>query len=545
MSKTNTKLDSTIGTLQPKPALVASKAIPKPDTTNISGHSAYTQDKWRKLLTILNTSKLQSQYYRSESSTLKDLQLLINECAQENLYLTCQCIVYSRCVGEGLRTISHAAAVLISSHLAGSEFSKRFYSQWDRSKKQGGVIFRPDDMYEIMQGFIALNSSSESSPKLTNAMKKGFASAIESFDSYPLLKYKSSLIDVINLVRPKATNSEATVIIDGKMHYTINAIMQGLKVSADTWEVNQVKAGQIVADAVKEGKIDAVEAKSILTEAKAENWDELLQNDKLGILAAVRNIRNILLNNPKKSTVDALDKLLSNSDRIRDGRIFPYQLDMANELIMQEFPHNPDARRLQVALLKGYTHAVPNLAAILPGRNVIFLDQSGSMDYMIRYNGKNGSQSCSKKASMLAATIALATNADIIRFGSTAEYTAYSPSVDIFTLAGQIDNPKMGGTSLASAWDLASRKGVKYDRVFILSDNECNIGSSYERYKQYIEKVGDPYVYSVDLAGYGTDCMAGDKVKYFYGYGMAMFEDIAKLEYNPDHHMDKVKQIII
>jgi hypothetical protein len=146
---------------------------------------------------------------------------------------------------------------------------------------------------------------------------------------------------------------------------------------------------------------------------------------------------------------------------------------------------------------------------------------------------------------MLAATIALATNADIIRFGSTAEYITYDPSVNIFTLAKILDNPKMGGTNLASAWDLASRKGIKYDRVFILSDNECNIGSSYERYKQYIEKVGDPYVYSVDLAGYGTDCMAGDKVKYFYGYGMAMFEDIAKLEYNPDHHMDKVKQIII
>jgi len=545
MSKSNTKLASTIGTLKPKPALVASKAIPKPDTTNISGHSAYTQDKWRRLLTILNTSKLQSQYYRSESATLKDLHTLIADCAQENLYLTCQCIVYSRCVGEGLRTISHAASVFISSYLAGAEFSKRFYSQWDKGKKQGGVIFRPDDMSEIMQGFIALNTSTESSPKLTNAMKKGFANAIESYDSYPLLKYKSSLIDVINLVRPSSARSKATVEVNNESIKTIDAIMRGLKVSADTWEVNQVKAGQIVAEAVKEGKVDIIEAKTILTDAKAENWDELLSNDKLGILAAIRNIRNILLNNPKKSTIATLDTLLSNPDRIRAGKIFPYQLDMANELIMQEFPHNPDARQLQVALLKGYMHAIPNLAAILPGRNVVFLDQSGSMDKVIRYGTKNGSQSCSKKASMLAATIALATNADIIRFGSNAMYTNYSSVVDVFTLAGQLDNPRMGGTSLSSAWKLASKKEIGYDRVFILSDNECNIGSSYDRYKQYVEKVGDPYIYSVDLAGYGTDCMAGDKVKYFYGYGMAMFEDIAKLEYNPDHHMDKVKQIII
>lgn len=545
MSKTNTKLASTIGTLKTKPALVASKAIPKPDTTNISGHSAYTQEKWRKLLIILNTSKLQSQYYRSESETLKDLHALIADCAEENLYLTCQCIVYSRCVGEGLRTISHAASVFISSHLAGAEFSKRFYSHWDKSKKQGGVIFRPDDMYEIMQGFIALNSSTESNPKLTNAMKKGFANAIESFDSYPLLKYKSSLIDVVNLVRPSSARSKAIVDIEGESVKTIDAIMRGLKVSADTWEVNQVKAGQIVAEAVKEGKVDAVQAQAILTEAKAENWDELLSSGKLGILAAIRNLRNILKNDPKDETIDKLAHLLANSDRIKDGKIFPYQLDIANELILQEFPSDRNARILSTALSKGYTYAVPNLSAILPGRNVIFLDQSGSMDYVIRVNGKNGSQSCSKKASMLAATIALATNADIIRFGSTAEYITYDPSVNIFTLAKILDNPKMGGTNLASAWDLASRKGVKYDRVFILSDNECNVGSSYDRYKKYVEQVGDPYVYSVDLAGYGTDCIAGDKVKYFYGYGMAMFEDIAKLEYNPDHYMDKVKQIII
>lgn len=545
MSKTNTKLASTIGTLQPKPALVASKAIPKPDTTNISGHSAYTQEKWRKLLTILNTSKLQSQYYRSESETLKDLHALITDCAEENLYLTCQCIVYSRCVGEGLRTISHAASVFISSHLAGAEFSKRFYSHWDKSKKQGGVIFRPDDMYEIMQGFIALNSSTESSPKLTNAMKKGFANAIESFDSYPLLKYKSSLIDVVNLVRPSSARSKAIVDIEGESVKTIDAIMRGLKVSADTWEVNQVKAGQIVAEAVKEGKVDAVQAQAILTEAKAENWDELLSSDKLGILAAIRNLRNILKNNPKDETIDKLAHLLANSDRIRDGKIFPYQLDIANELILQEFPADRNARILSIALSKGYTYAVPNLSAILPGRNVIFLDQSVSMNYSIIVNGKNGSQSCSKKASMLAATIALATNADIIRFGSTAEYITYDPSVNIFTLAKILDNSKMGGTNLSAAWEHARLSGKQYDRVFILSDNECNVGSSYDRYKKYVEQVGDPYVYSVDLAGYGTDCIAGDKVKYFYGYGMAMFEDIAKLEYNPDHHMDKVKQIII
>ena len=89
-------------------------------------------------------------------------------------------------------------------------------------------------------------------------MKKGFRDAIESYDSYQLLKYKSSWVDVINLVHPRPSISQQYVVVDGKEVYTIDAIMKGLNVSADTWETNQSEAGQIVAKAVKEGKMDEV-----------------------------------------------------------------------------------------------------------------------------------------------------------------------------------------------------------------------------------------------------------------------------------------------
>ena len=61
----------------------------------------------------------------------------------------------------------------------------------------------------------------------------------------------------------------------------------------------------------------------------------------------------------------------------------------------------------------------------------------------------------------------------------------------------------------------------------------------------YVKGCGSPYVYSVDLAGYGTNCIAGDKVRYYYGYGFSMFDDIASSEFNPEYHLEKVKQVII
>ena len=563
MSKTNSKLASVIGTKQPKPNLVNASKIPTPDTTNQQGYSAYSQDKWLTLLTMLNTLKFEPQYYRSQTQTLKELQTLIDNCAKEDLYLTCQCIVYSRCLGEGMRTISHASSVFIAPYISGQEYSKRFYGLWNKKEQKGGVIFRPDDMAEILAGYVALNGQVQqtvttvngvpvsndvktSGPKLSNAMKKGFKSALESLDTYSLLKYKSNLIDIINLVHPSPKLSKATVEYNGEKISTIDAIMKGYNVSANTWEVNQGEAGQIVAKAVKEGKLTEDEAKETLTQAKADNWKELLDTNKLGILAALRNLRNVLLNNPESSTITKLCELVSNPTLIREGKIMPYQLDLANEIMIAEF-NSPYARQISMALAKGYELAIPNLSALIPGQNVIFLDQSGSMGYEIKLPGQKYSSrtSCISKAALIAATIAKATNADIIVFGSSAKYVQYNPNQDVFTLARQLATADMGGTNLATAWNLAQASGRKYTRTFILSDNECNRGNTYSSYMSYVKNVGHPYVYSVDLAGYGTNCIAGEKVRYYYGYGFSMFDDIAKSEFNAAYHLDQVRKVVI
>jgi polyhydroxyalkanoate synthesis regulator phasin len=139
------------------------------------------------------------------------------------------------------------------------------------------------------------------------------------------------------LVHPKQENSSAIVEFEGKVVPTFEAIVKGYNVSADTWEVAQSDAGQVVAQAVREGKISTEEAKQVLTEAKAENWKGLLTENKLGILAAVRNIRNIMLNNPDSDTIDKLCSLLSDEVVIRNGKVMPYQLDMANEVLIAEF----------------------------------------------------------------------------------------------------------------------------------------------------------------------------------------------------------------
>jgi hypothetical protein len=103
----------------------------------------------------------------------------------------------------------------------------------------------------------------------------------------------------------------------------------------------------------------------------------------------------------------------------------------------------------------------------------------------------------------------------------------------------------MGCTNLASAFMLITENKVEYDRIFILSDNECNSGHNKTAYKSYVRNIGDPYIYSIDLAAYGTQPLKSDKVHYFFGYGYAMFDAIATDEFNPRKALDEITKVVI
>ena len=536
----NQNLKNMMDTLPVNENMVAANEIPAPDTVNIQGFEAYSIDNWLRLISILNTSKLEPQFYRTENETAKELKSLIDVCGKEDPYFVAQCIVYSRCKGEGMRSINQLAATFLAKYMSGKDWAKRFFSLWNKKEQKGGMIFRADDMREIMECFMVLNNK-----KITNSMKKGFKSALEGMDAYTLLKYKSSIMDVINLVHPDPSKSKALVDYMDKKVSAFEAIIKGYPVSADTWEVAQSDAGQIVAQAVRDGKLSEDEAEVALKEQMSENWKGLLMENKLGILAAVRNIRNILTNNPDNETIDALAQLVSNPELIRQGKVMPYHLDLANEVLISEFD-DANSRKVSKALLKGYELALPNLADILKGNNLVIIDMSGSMSNIVKDPNRKTYYISSSldKATLIGMTIAKATNADVIRFGGVAEYVNYNPNSDVFSLSKQV-RKEMGMTDLFSAWVLAKKSGKKYDRVFILSDNECNVGSSYKGYASYVRGVGDPYVYSIDLASYGTTSLVGPKVRYYFGFGYSMFDDITKSEFNPLYHIEKIRQIEI
>lgn len=582
MKDRNEQLRTALGGMPTKERIVESRSIPKEDTVNRQGYAAYSLTDELRLLSMLNTLKIEPQFYRSETETMRELRELVERIGMKDPYFLCQAIVWSRCIGDGMRSINHLAATLAAPFIAGKPYAKAFYGLFDKKNKMGGCIYRADDMSEMKDIWSSLNSYMEHGHRkmmsLPNAMKKGFASAIEKMDTYQLAKYRSSVIDIINLVHANPNLSHATITLtdkeksdyraalearakktNGKMYAeipstvkTIDAIMLGLTVSADTHEVAQSEAGQEVAKAVKAGKLTKEEAKTVLADAKNDNWEALLMEGKLGLLAALRNIRN-MMSVPRKNVIDALCKLLSNGELIRKAKIMPYQIDTAMEVIHDECINNSYSYQVLQALQEGYLKSIPNLAEALPGKTCVMVDCSGSM-HAACYKGDKRMRSATAcgKAGLLAATIAQATGADIVRFGSNASFYNYDPAMNVFKLGEYISTTNMGGTSISSAFNLIKNDRKRYDRIIILSDNECNNHGYWgrdwtsEAYASYVHDVASPYVYCIDLAAYGTTPLKNDgKINYYFGYGYAMFDDIASREFNPSMHIDKVRKVII
>jgi len=172
----------------------ATQAKAQTKTTNLAGGKAYSQTPELELVSILLTSFAQDQFYRKADDTFEQLKNIIAKC--DNKFVA-QAAIYAR-TKFGMRSITHVAASELAKHIGGEKWAKDFYT---------AVVFRPDDMSEILAYHLSKNG------KETNAMKKGLAKAFDKFDKYALAKYRGDgkdfkLIDVVNLVHPKPTEKK-------------------------------------------------------------------------------------------------------------------------------------------------------------------------------------------------------------------------------------------------------------------------------------------------------------------------------------------------
>lgn len=439
------------------------KTSNKPNDTSYEGGLVYTKSPVEQWLNFLFSSYIEDRFYESAQNQLQTFYNLTEDMIKEyGAEFVAKCAIFAR--NElGMRS----AAQFVAGYLNDYQFDNKrtFYRNF---------CHRPDDVAEI---FGVLNSFTPQR-KRSHAMVRGFGDYISSLSPYTLGKYKLNnhtynMYDIINITH---AHSDA-----------IDAYKKGTLASPDTWEV----------------AISGAEDK----EHRDKEWIRLVEENKLGYLALIRNLNNILDSGVFTSWIKQyLYPQLINKDAIHKSMVFPYQIYSAYK--------NISIRNSLVilGLEEAFRIAIDNLPT-LEGDTAIVLDVSGSMSFSI---SAKSNITIREVGAVYAACIALKTeHCQIIKFATSAKEFKFNKLDNIFKQISEMDNEDGcgWGTNLAPAYNLLHRS---YDRIMLISDMQIMDGRDYwycyakedvspsTAFKNYCKRYGQTKLYSFDLGNYRT-----------------------------------------
>ena len=282
------------------------------------------------------------------------------------------------------------------------------------------VIQRADELAE----FVAVYWKDGRVP-LSGQVKKGLAAAFPKFDEYQLAKYDRGgpikLRDVLFLCHAKPRDEAQAAVW--------KRLIWGRLTTPDTWEV-ALSSG---AD-------------------KREAWERLLREQKLGALALLRNLRNML-----EAGVD--EPLVLNALReMSAARVLPFRFLAA----ARHAPRWEEA--LEQAMLKSLASADK-----LPGKTIALVDVSGSMTAPL-----------SRRSEMQRTDAAYGLAVLLREVGREVAVFSFSDSlVEVparrgFALRDAIDtSQRHNGTYLGKAVEELNRR-EKYDRLIVVTDEQAH-----------------------------------------------------------------------
>lgn len=280
------------------------------------------------------------------------------------------------------------------------------------------TIRRADEMAELVSIYWK-----DGKRPLSKQMKLGLAHAFGKFSEYQLAKYDRDgpvrLRDVLFLTHPKPKDAEQEALF--------KRVAERSLLTPDTWEVGL------------SGGAD-----------KRETFERLIKEGKLGYLAVLRNLRNM---------VDAGCDMGLIKDAIvaRKGAelVFPFRYVAAARACPQLEPIIDQA--LCEAVASG-----PRLS----GLTAILVDVSGSMDE--RLSAKSDMTRMDAAAAMAAVI-----NGDIRVFTFSHQVVEVPPRRGMAGVDAVVRSQSHGGTYLGAAVEAVNRE-VKHDRLIVITDEQSH-----------------------------------------------------------------------
>lgn len=449
-------------------------------TVNLAGGKAIKMGAEQELLHAVLTTFLEDKFYESGEDRLERIKQLVSSVRPEFVAK----LAYVARNEFNLRSVPVVLLGELSRVHRGDSLVRNAIEK---------TVARVDDLTELVAYLDC---------KLPKQVKRGVRRSLYKFSPYQLAKYRGEgkavkLVDVFNLVHPdpKFASEEQKVAWE-------KLIKGELKTTGETWES--------VISASKDKKSD---------------WEKLIRENKLGYMALLRNLNNLIKVGVSEEVVDIAVEKLVNRDQVKKSKQLPFRFVKAYENVVGN-------RKFTDAVSMAMDLAVDNTPE-LNGRTLIAIDCSGSM-----------SGEAIEKASIFGATLAKANpNSEVILYDTDIKEFVVSGRTPVIDIVKRIQGEAMGGgTNTSLVFEYASSKGKFYDRFIIISDNESwqdsyysmwgngdsGTQKKYNEYKKFTKT--DPFIYAVDIQGYGTKDISSPKVIHLTGWSERLLDFIGIYE---------------
>lgn len=286
---------------------------------------------------------------------------------------------------------------------------------------------------------------------IPTAIKNGVADAFLKFNAYQIEKYNRAgavkLRDVLQIVHPKAKTK-----LQGEL---FSQIITDTVPTPYTWETELSINGTLPADKKK---------------TDTQLWTELVSSGKLGYMALLRNLRNIITAGVDADLQARVIATLTDPEEIAKNKQLPFRYINAQKAITGSGPNW--LRAINNALNQSFVN-VPKI-----GENVwIIIDCSGSMEggYSTRQTGTAPIDTAVLFAAALVKANADSANVRVTMFSNNAEHVDVNPDDTVTSIAAYLRGKVYGGgTALQSALNLKSKLGFEPDTVVVLSDMQVD-----------------------------------------------------------------------
>lgn len=349
------------------------------------------------------------------------------------------------------------------------------------------TISRADELAEFVAVYAKANgvTPDKVKPKLSAQVKKGLAKAFTKFDEYQLAKYNRDgavkLRDVLFLCHAKPKNNEQAEVWQ--------RLIAGELKTPDTWEVNLSKGGK------KKTEGD-----------KREIWEHMLAGGKLGYLALLRNLRNMV---EAGVSTTLIEKAIIN--RAGAHKVLPFRYVAAARACPQLEPDIDEA--LCASILE-----MPKLS----GRTVVLVDVSYSMTKGI---SAKSDMTCMDAACALASIL----NCEHLRvFSFSNDCVEVPPRRGMAGVDAIRQSQDWGGTRLFEAIEFVNRN-VEYDRIIVITDEQAH---SHADWRGRAISMPDPvgkHAYVINTAPYQNGVGYG-KWTHVDGFSESVIRFIHELE---------------